>query len=271
MTIKARLGIFISVTMVFSVVIASVGFWGAANLSSKLNEMGKEGVHATRHLAETQDAMWQLRYGISQYLAVPDPASRGKIINEGPKWFGIMDENLKLYVGGNLTREAKDDLQKMSESYEQYKEARPKWLKLMEANKIKEAAEFRSRTILISGAATVRYLNNLREIQAKHSNEIDASSAVSARKTKIVICLVSAILVLSSLAIAFWIARSLLGQLGGEPGYVAGVAQRVADGDLTWTSEQRRPTLRACSMRGSQIIHGFGNACFESPGNRDSF
>jgi methyl-accepting chemotaxis protein len=233
MTIKARLGIFISVTMGFTVVIAIIGFWGAVNLSSKLNEMGKDGVLATRYLAETQDAMWQLRYGISQYLAVPDPASREKIINESPKWFGIMDENLKLYAGGNLTKEAKDGLQKMIEMYEQYKEARPKWLKLMEANKTKEAAEFRSKTILISGAATVRYLNNLREIQGKRSNEIDMSSAVSVRKVKIFICLVSAILILSSLAIAFWIARSLLGQLGGEPEYVTEVARQVADGDLT--------------------------------------
>lgn len=233
MTIKARLGIFISITIGFSVVIAIIGFWGAVNLSSRLNEMSKDGVLATRYLAETQDAMWQLRYGISQYLAVPDPASRQKIINESPKWFGIMDENLKLYGGLNLTREAKDGLQKMIEMFEQYKEARPNWLKLMEANKIKEAAEFRSRTILVSGAATVRNLNTLIELQTKHSNEIDVSSSVSVRKLKIFICLVSAILVLSSLAVAFWIARSLLGQLGGEPEYVTGVARRVADGDLT--------------------------------------
>ena len=233
MTIKARLGIFISITIGFSVVIAIIGFWGAVNLSSRLNEMSKDGVLATRYLAETQDAMWQLRYGISQYLAVPDPASRQKIINESPKWFGIMDENLKLYGGLNLTREAKDGLQKMIEMFEQYKEARPNWLKLMEANKIKEAAEFRSRTILVSGAATVRNLNTLIELQTKHSNEIDVSSSVSVRKLKIFICLVSAILVLSSLAVAFWIARSLLGQLGGEPEYVTGVARRVADGDIT--------------------------------------
>ena len=233
MTIKARLGIFISITIGFSVVIAIIGFWGAVNLSSRLNEMSKDGVLATRYLAETQDAMWQLRYGISQYLAVPDPASRQKIINESPKWFGIMDENLKLYGGLNLTREAKDGLQKMIEMFEQYKESRPNWLKLMEANKIKEAAEFRSRTILVSGAATVRNLNTLIELQTKHSNEIDVSSSVSVRKLKIFICLVSAILVLSSLAVAFWIARSLLGQLGGEPEYVTGVARRVADGDLT--------------------------------------
>ena len=239
MTVKARMAFLAGVTIFFTLVIGLIGFMGAVNLSSKLNEINTDGVLATRYLAGAQDAMWQLRFGISQYLAVPDPEKRKKIINESPKWFGTMDEDLKLYAATNLTAEAKDALKKMTEIYSQYKEARPKWFELMEAGKIDEAAEFRSKTILISGAASVQALTALIEIQTKNSDRlIEASSAVG-RKAKTEIIIVTIVLILSSIFIATWIALSLRSQLGGEPDYAAKVMKRIADNDLTFTVETK--------------------------------
>src|SRR5208283_2702418 len=169
MTVKARMGLLAGVTIFFTLLIGTIGFIGTVRLSSKLNEMNTGGVLATRYLANAQDAMWQLRFGISQYLAVPDPEKRKKIIDESPKWFGIMDENLKHYALTNLTGEAKEELKKLGETYSRYKEARPKWFELMEAGKTDEAAEFRSKTILISGAESVKALTGLIEIQTKDS------------------------------------------------------------------------------------------------------
>ncbi|MGS0758577.1 methyl-accepting chemotaxis protein, partial [Roseateles sp. GG27B] len=39
--------------------------------------------------------------------------------------------------------------------------------------------------------------------------------------------------VLAALLAAFWVTRSILSQLGGEPDYAADMLRRVADGDLS--------------------------------------
>ncbi|HAK87800.1 MAG TPA: methyl-accepting chemotaxis protein [Nitrospiraceae bacterium] len=232
MTVKGRMTLFVGSTGLFAVVIVLIGFLTAVSLSSMLGEMNEGSVLATKYLANTQDAMWKLRFGISQYVAVTDPASRKKIIDESSKWFGIMDENLKLYAAVNLTGEMKQALKELSEIYAAYKEARPKWFELMEAGKIDEAAAFRSKTILISGAGSVKALDNLIELQAKQSAEIDRTAASTAKRTKIMIIAGGVILISISILMAGWIALTLRRQLGGEPMYAADVARKVSQGDL---------------------------------------
>jgi hypothetical protein len=233
MTIKARMALFGGVAVLFTVMIGVVGFVSMIKLSSMIEEIDTRGVLATRQLASTQDAMWQLRFGISQYIAVPDPDSRKKIIDDSPKWFGIMDENLKLYAAGNLTEEARGALSEFTEIYRQYKEARPKWFELMEAGKIAEAADFRSKTILVSGAGSVSGLNKLIEIQTKRSDGIrkDADAVARSVKTQILVGVI--FLVVLSIGIAAWVTRDMLlvvGDLKNAADNVASGSQLIAAG-----------------------------------------
>ena len=233
MTVTARMGLLVGLTALFAVLIVLVGYFSAVRLTSMLSDMGSSGVLATRYLSKTQDAMWQLRYGISQYIAVPDPASRRKIIEDGPKYYAIIDENLDLYSRGKLTDDARAVLSEMTAAYNQYKEARPRWFDLMEAGKAEEAAEFRSKTIFISGGQSVSALAKLIDLQTKRSDAITSISASEARKAKLQIAAAGIFLIISSLLIGLWISRTLLKKLGGEPDYAMEVAHRVADGDLT--------------------------------------
>jgi len=43
-----------------------------------------EAVSATRYLANAQNVMWQLRFGISQYLAVPKPEEHKRLSTAAP-------------------------------------------------------------------------------------------------------------------------------------------------------------------------------------------
>ncbi|MBF0538963.1 MAG: Tar ligand binding domain-containing protein, partial [Nitrospirae bacterium] len=124
-TVLARMLLLLAITVVLTTVIIVLGYVIVSNLSSTINEVNTDGVLATRYLASAQDAMWQLRYGISQYIAVQEPASRKKIIDESPKWFGVMDENLRLYSNTKLNEEAISALKEMTDIFTQYKEARP--------------------------------------------------------------------------------------------------------------------------------------------------
>ncbi|MBF0457046.1 MAG: MCP four helix bundle domain-containing protein [Nitrospirae bacterium] len=240
MGVSAKMSLLAGVTVVLTAVICVLGYMGIEGLSLSIDEISTDGVIAGRALADAQNAMWQLRFGISQYLAVPDPASRGKIIDESSKWIKAVEEGLELYSATLLNDEAKAALKEMTDTFAQYKEARPKWFTLMEAGKTQEAAEFRSKTILISGAGSVKLLSKLIDIQQKQSDKVTAASAPAVHKAKVRIISFGVAIMLLVTIISLWIRTTLLKELGGEPHYIAGIVQSVAEGDLTMRFETGR-------------------------------
>ena len=141
------------------------GLTTLANLQSETSIA----VSGTRALADAQNAMWQLRYGISQYVAVPAPESRKKIIDESPKQYQALDDALSRYGQTGLSDEQKAAFAEMKAIYQDYKSARPRWFELMEAGQVEAAAEWRAKTILQSGAGSVKALSRLIELQEVRS------------------------------------------------------------------------------------------------------
>ncbi len=76
-------------------------------------------------------------------------------------------------------------------------------------------------------------LDNLRrsELELLGAAQISAAKAATVTKNMIVYGTVSALFL--ALALAFWISRGLLRQLGGEPSEIEDIARRVSEGDLT--------------------------------------
>ena len=208
MSIKGRIGLFVGVVITFALIIVLTAYQSISQLSTKIDETNTSGVLDTRRLANAQDAMWKLRFGIAQYVAVPDPSARKKIIDDSPKWYAIIDESLRLYQPGDH-EEAKTALKTLTDVYGQYKESRPKWFELMEAGKIEEAADFRSKTLLLSGAGTVKALDNMIEVQTRKSDALALSSKSTARNAMIVICAIGAFCIFISIIFAIWITRSI--------------------------------------------------------------
>lgn len=99
---------------------------------------------------------------------------------------------------------------------------------------------------ILDGEALKRYnavrsaIDRLAELNVKGSEDAAAQAAIvyeSARKWVVGVLVGSALL---ALAMAFLITRSLVRQLGGEPGYVAEIANSVANGDLTLQIQTRQ-------------------------------
>ena len=141
----------------------------------------------TRALSEAQNAQWQLRFGISQYLAVPNPDDRHKIIEDSPKWFANLDKAIDRYGKLPLNDAQRAALANFQTIYGQYRDARPQWFALMEEGKIEEAAEWRKKTILKSGGESVKALSELialqnsllLEVNDKASSDIKASGYIN--------------------------------------------------------------------------------------------
>jgi methyl-accepting chemotaxis protein len=233
LTVAARLALGFGIIIVLSFAIGVTAYLSATRLAADTENVYADGVLASQHLALAQSSLWELRFGIANYLGIPRPDVRKKIIADGPKFFQTIDEVLVEYRKGNLSPEAKDALADFDKSYGDYKVKRPGWFELMEAGKIEEAADYREKTILRSAGATVAALTRLIEIQARDSATAAQMADDLARTVKGAIAITLLLVLALSVTTAVWIIQSVMRPLGGEPQEAKATVERIARGDLT--------------------------------------
>ena len=229
MKVGARLLLGFGTAIISIIIVAFIGFTATQRLSGSIQALDKNGVTALHSLAEVENALWELRYGVSQYIAVPNPESRQKIIADSPKWFDALEHGLREFSSSELTPEARAAFTALNDIYSQYKAKRPGWFELMESGKLDEAAEYRARTILVSGAGTVKALRALADIQAQAITDIEKSANTLVASTTVLIAAVTLISLALAIVTGFWITRSITLPLQRA----VGVAGAVAKGDLT--------------------------------------
>ncbi len=233
MKVGTRLLLGFGIAIISTAIVGLIGFTATQRLSGSIETMDKNGVQALQSLSEVQNALWELRNGVSQYIAVPKPESRQKIIADSPKWFDSMDRGMKQFGASDLTPEARAAFAALNDIYSQYKAKRPGWFELMEAGKLEEAAEYRAKTILTSGAGTVKALRTLADIQTQAITDIEKSANALVASTAVLIAVVTLISLALAILTGLWIIRNLMKQLGGEPDYAADAVGKIAAGDLT--------------------------------------
>jgi len=195
--------------------IAFGGLLVLAGLSARLAawEMGeltslqKQVQGKTAMLARANNAMWELRFHLAQYVLYPDAANRQRINDAGPKQLAIVEENFKAFAAmEGLTPEEVQGHKRMLEGYAKYKEKRPVWFDLVDKGKLEEASVFRATETNPAAAETVKGLNDLLETTVKS----DVVKREELKKTGEIFLLLAAItMVLATGASAFFLYRDV--------------------------------------------------------------
>ncbi|NJK66120.1 MAG: methyl-accepting chemotaxis protein [Microcoleus sp. CSU_2_2] len=175
-----------------------VGFIGWQNTMELAKEA--EGLYAnqlqgTVALANSESALWKLRYGFPQFIVQPE--KRSEILSQEPELYKAIDENLRKYATGELTLKEKAAFEKVQNIYQKYVAARPRWFELQQAGKTQEAAEYRAATTTPFGAQTVQEFSSLinlqREVGKNKHDDIEAK--VRSLTTLLILTFILALLV----------------------------------------------------------------------------
>jgi methyl-accepting chemotaxis protein len=170
---------------VATLLVLFVGVQSIANgrrLTSHIQALYEDNTRAAVHLADAQNALWQLRYGFPQFLVMTDQASRQKIVDDEKKWYAFIDEKLKAYAAGQRTDAEKKALSSLEAVYKQYMDARPRWFQLVMEGNMEEAAEWRARTTTPFGAGTVKGFTELIALQQKVGEERQDAAMADAER-----------------------------------------------------------------------------------------
>jgi methyl-accepting chemotaxis protein len=213
----------------FGVVLALlVGLGVLGWLSSHLVERSAKKIYennvaAAVHLGEAQSALWELRYGFPQFMAVPE--QRQAILDAQAGLYAKIDTAIANYAAGERTAEERAAIAQWNDIFTKYREARPKWFELYGAGQYAEATAWRAQTTTPFGAESVKVMNTMIDLQqAAAAREYEQTAGLDEWLIGL-----SAVALLAGVVIALMFARRLTRRLG-----VLDVAlQRVAAGDLT--------------------------------------
>ncbi|MYM24425.1 hypothetical protein GTP46_17410 [Duganella sp. FT135W] len=114
-----------------------------------------------------------------------------------------------------------------------YQDARKRALGAKAAGEMGQARQIIEQEFMPAGVAYVNQMGALVARQQAVIDEIGVTIHNRSSSSAWMIFVLSATSVAAALLLGWLISRSLLKQLGGEPGYAAGITDRIAGGDLT--------------------------------------
>ena len=228
MKIGTRLAAGFGFMMVFIAALGGSAVWNAMNSSSQIIELSVNNTEDTIELANAQNALWQLRDGLPQFMVATDTQTRATIVAEETNWYKEIAENLQRYASRDRSPEERQALQELLQVYKKYTAARPKWFELYSAGKIQEAAEWRAKMTFPFGTATVKALTNLIQQQQREAVEAEGTAAanMSAQRNLLIG------LVVGALAIGMFLAWRVTRSITHPLGLATRVAESIAKGNL---------------------------------------
>ncbi len=218
--------------------VVSAFFWSNTSKSQKIYGDYADQVRAGIHLANVERAQWELRFGVANFMTA-DEQGRKKIKEEGPKWYQQAEENFKAFAAGDRTPEEKQVLKEWQEVFAQYQPARERWLELYQAGKKEEAAEYRAQNTNRFGAASVKALSRLIEIQKNIGEERERTGLADSRRTRQIVMWFIGVILVCGVALSIVISRKITGSLKHSTSLLSESATQVtaASGQISDSSQ----------------------------------
>jgi methyl-accepting chemotaxis protein WspA len=230
--------------LAFIIAMGAAGYLSLSRLSTEVEVLYATDTVGSTLLADAQDAMWQLRYGVSQFIAVP--SARENIIQDSPKIYSRLEESLKRYGSGKTSTEERQLLKTFTDAYAEYKEARPKWFALYMSGRSAEAAKFREATIFQSGARSVKALTALIDLHRQLGSERQQDAEAMITRIKLQNAVLAILAVLTAAVTARWLSRTITYPLK----QLVGALEATGSGDFSQRLKVERHDEFGILMKG---------------------
>ncbi|WP_295542103.1 methyl-accepting chemotaxis protein, partial [uncultured Pseudacidovorax sp.] len=233
LTVTQKFLLLISLALAGILVLVGSNFVQMAQVFKSASYASENSVPSLINIAEFNNAMMNTRLETWKIIADSDPArmKRASLIVQAQ--VAKVEESLKNYELHNITDETdRALLNEVKSAWANYLPVRSRLEELGMANKGEEAITYIENEVAVRN----RLAKAMVDIEAYNQKlaKDGAAQADATRQSALLnsLAIGAATLILVAL-VGIVIARSLLRQLGGEPTYVAQIANGVANGDLT--------------------------------------
>lgn len=140
--IQARLVVGFGILLALVALLGWIGWQSAFTVAKRFDLLFHRNVQASVMLFEAERALWELRFGVANYMVVDD-AGQAAILVEEKTWFKQVEANLASYRALSDKPDILYSLKEWDKRYAKYCQSRARWFELYRAGRIREAQEWR--------------------------------------------------------------------------------------------------------------------------------
>ncbi|KAF0205744.1 MAG: methyl-accepting chemotaxis sensory [Gallionellaceae bacterium] len=233
MTVATRLALGFGAIIALMIVIAVVGVTSLRSLDEELRNIVEKEFPKTVYANNVIEGINDISRVMRNALLETAPEKIRPEIEAIQKNRGVIRENLEKLHEMIDSDKGKAALKVVEDARNIYRASQDEFIKLMGSGKQEEA-----KALLLSRARAEQRtyrdaVSKLVDLQTESLSKIGAEADVHAERAVLITIVLSIIALIVAVMVGFLIVRNLMKQLGGEPDAAAGLALKVASGDLT--------------------------------------
>ena len=204
--VSTRLSLLSVAVVLLTVILVVMGYVVVTRISASFGDV--RGLVGTKLLAEGNNAIWELRFGIANYT-LASPENRKAILAGRPQLYDKLEESMNKYAGLGISPEQSSVVKELLVEFHRYKNGAPGWFELIDAGKLAEAAEYRAKVTNAAASAMVKDVNVLLENQSRLNRELADESVSTADRARTLLVTTGGIIVLIIVVSSYLLARSI--------------------------------------------------------------
>ena len=233
MKLSVRLSLGFGIVVLLLIINAVVGFYGIKDAATGLDRVVNDRFPKTVMANDIIDAVNANARIMRNSLLVKNPEDVKKELDRIVEQRKIIADNFEKLDKSITSDRGRAALKTAQDARAVFIKELDAFLELQKAGKTAEATDALMGKIRTAQNVYFKAVNDLVAFQTKLMEDDGVAVSKEAAKDQMTLMTVAGAALLMAILIAWWIIRSVLKQLGGDPSYANEVVEKVASGDLT--------------------------------------
>ncbi len=232
MKLAAKLLISFSAVVAVAVAIGAFGIANISRVNGFLTSLYTTNLLPIQQITEANEQALFHNRGAYRLIIETDAQSMQAILADGDKYVAEAQKQLDLYQKALSSDEEKELFTKLQSQLSDYLGKYETLEAMTLANRNSEANAFMAKTLRPSFNALSETIAGLIALNVDYADKANAAGDVAVRGINILMAFLIAVGTAAGVILALLITRSITKSVGGEPGAIAAMAERIAAGDL---------------------------------------
>jgi methyl-accepting chemotaxis protein len=233
MKLGVRLALGFGIVILLLIISTTVGYLGLSMGTEDLERMTYDRFPKTVMAHNIVDAVNVNARAMRNALLVNNPEDAKKELARIPEQRKIIGENFDKLDAGIKSEKGRAVFKKAQDARAIYVKDLDLFLELQKAYKATEAIDLLMGGLRKSQGDYLNAVTAVIDFQSKLMEDEGKEGTLEAQQAGRYLLIFAGVAILMAVAVAWWIIRGVLNQIGGEPDYARAMVARVAEGDLT--------------------------------------
>jgi methyl-accepting chemotaxis protein len=240
MTVKMQLATGFGVVILMALIISAVSIFGMKSIDGDIDKIVNDRWPKTVWANDITDNINVVARALRNAILLDDKLEMQKELNRIEEARGKITEDIEKLQKTVKSEKGKEMLNQLTDARTAYLQEQTIIIGAINNGKKDEARKQLFAKLRPIQAAYIKAVDEMVKYQGSLMEESGKTSTKNVNGMMFVILSLSAAAILIAIGISLWITKKLTRQLGGEPAFIADIANRISEGDLSVNFESAK-------------------------------